>query len=77
MSKMIQIRDVPDEIHGVLRTRAAQAGLSLSDYLLQEVTRIAQRPTIEELTRRIRARGAANVRESSARAVRAERGGRR
>lgn len=77
MSKTIQIRDVPDDVHRTLRSRAAQAGLTLSDFLLAEVTRLARRPTIEELSARIAARGTVRVNESSARAVRAEREGRR
>jgi len=77
MSKMIQIRNVPDEIHRVLKVRAAQAGTTLSDYLLREMTAVAQRPTVEELIERVRRRGSARPDEDSARAVRAERDGRR
>ena len=76
MSKMIQIRNVPDEIHRVLKLRAVQAGMTLSDYLLKEVTAVAQRTTVEELTQRIRRRGAAQPGEDSVEAVRAERDGR-
>jgi len=76
MSKMIQIRNVPDEVHRVLKLRAVQAGMTLSDYLLKEVTAVAQRPTVEELTQRIRRRGAGQPAEDSAEAVRAERDGR-
>ncbi len=74
---MIQIRDVPDEVHRMLRGRAAHAGMSLSDYLRREVTSIARRPTMEDLVARIRARGASTVGESSAVAVRAERAARK
>lgn len=49
MPKSIQIRDVPDSVHLVLRSRAAASGLSLSDYLLREATRIAQRPQLADL----------------------------
>lgn len=76
MSTMVQIRNVPADVHRVLRTRAAQEGLSLSDYVLREVTRLARRPTAQELVARIRARGPVGIRESSDRAVRAEREGR-
>jgi len=48
MSKMIQIRNVPDELHRTLKARAAKAGMSLSDYLLSEVERIARKPTMQE-----------------------------
>lgn len=49
MAKTIQIRSVPDEVHAVLRARAAAVGLSLSDYLLREATRIASRPPLADV----------------------------
>lgn len=73
MAKMIQVRNVPDEIHRVLRVRAAQRGLSLSDYLLGELRRIAERPTREDLLARIRSRPPVRMRPRAADAVRAER----
>ena len=48
MSKMIQIRNVPDELHRTLKARAALAGKSLSDYILEELTRHAEYPSLEE-----------------------------
>ncbi len=45
MSKMIQIRNVPDGLHRRLKARAAMAGRSLSDYLLNEIRRAAERPS--------------------------------
>ena len=72
MSKMVQIRNMPDEMHRVLKSRAAVRGLSLSDYLLQELRKSAEVPTIEEWLMRVRNRPA--VEEfSSEEAVRAER----
>jgi hypothetical protein len=56
MSKMIQIRNVPDEIHRALKVRAAKEGMTLSGYLLREVSRLAERPTLEELFERARGR---------------------
>ena len=44
MAKMIQIRNVPDEVHQALKIRAAKEGMSLSDFLRREVTRVAARP---------------------------------
>lgn len=73
MPKMIQIRHVPDDLHRALKVRAAQLGLSLSDYLLSELRRIAERPTREELLQRIASRAPVRTRLDSARAVRAER----
>ncbi len=56
MSKMIQIRNVPDGLHRELKIRATRAGMSLSDYLLQEISAVAETPTLEELTGRVRRR---------------------
>jgi len=70
---MIQIRNVPEEIHRTLKVRAAEAGMTLSEFLLREVTHVAQRPTVEQVLRRIEARGPAKVPVDSATAVRAER----
>jgi antitoxin FitA len=46
---MIQIRHVPEDVHARLKARAAAAGMSLSDYLLREVTALARRPTWDEI----------------------------
>jgi antitoxin FitA len=73
MSKMIQLRHVPDELHRKLKARAAMEGLSLSDYLLQEVERLAERPTLNDLRRRLMHRDSVAPRISPAKAVRAER----
>ena len=48
MPKMIQIRNVPDALHRKLKARAAAEGMSLSDYLIRELTREAERPTVAE-----------------------------
>ncbi len=58
---LIQIRDVPEDVHRTLKARAAAQGTSLSDYVLGEVTRVARIPTPEELDERIRSRGGAGV----------------
>jgi len=50
--KTIQVRNVPDDVHRELRTRAAAAGISLSDYALGELERVAQRPPVGEVLRR-------------------------
>jgi plasmid stability protein len=50
MSRTVQIRDLPDDVHRVIRVRAAAVGLSLAEYLRQEITRLAQRPTLPEWT---------------------------
>ena len=56
MLKTIQLRNVPDDLHRVLKSRAALAGKSLSDYLIAELRRHAEYPTVEELRKRFRAR---------------------
>ena len=63
---MIQIRNVPDDLHGRLKARAAIEGISLSDLLLAEARRLAERPTREEMRRRLAAREPARRRESAA-----------
>jgi antitoxin FitA len=73
MPKMIQVRHVPDDLHRKLKVRAALAGMSLSDFLLAELGRSAERPTRQELLARIAGRRPVSLRESPARAVRAER----
>ena len=73
MSRMIQIRNVPSEIHSQLKARAALEGMSLSDYLLREVRRVVERPSSTELRSRLRSRKQVRTRVTPARAVRAER----
>ena len=73
MSRMIQIRNVPNEVHSQLKARAALEGMSLSDYLLREVRRVVERPSSTELRSRLRSRKPVRTRVTPARAVRAER----
>jgi hypothetical protein len=53
MSKMIQLRHVPDSLHRELKSRAALEGLSLSDFLIREAKKIASQPTLEQLKARL------------------------
>jgi len=76
MSKMIQLRNVPDALHRTLKARAAIAGMSLSDYLLAEIREIAERPTLTELRARLHKREPVAVQLDVARLVREERAGR-
>ena len=73
MSTMIQIRNVPDALHRQLKSRAALAGMSLSDYLLSEIREVAARPTVAELRARLERRSATAPSITPAQAVRAER----
>ena len=69
----IQIRNVPPELHRKLKARAAEQGLTLSEYLLREAERAVERPTIQEVTRRIRARPLTKLTTRPADLIRADR----
>lgn len=71
--KMVQIRNVPDDVHRRLKARAALEGRSLSEFALAELRRSLERPTRAELLERVQARERVAVAESAADAVRAER----
>jgi hypothetical protein len=73
MSRTIQIRDVPDDIHRTLRGRAAAAGQSLSAYLLGELTRVAERPPVADVLSRAGARHGGTTTGEVVAAVRAGR----
>ena len=73
MPIMIQIRNVPETLHRRLKSRAALAGMSLSDYLLCEIREVAQRPTIEELRARLEQRSGVTPSVPPAEAFRTER----
>jgi hypothetical protein len=76
MSKMIQLRHVSDALHRRLKARAATAGLTLSDYLIREVSKLAEQPTAEEMRERLSRREPYRGRQSPTDALRAERDGR-
>ncbi len=76
MPVMVQIRNMPDDLHRKLKSRAAQAGMSLSDYLISEASRWSDGPTVEELRARMAARKPVHLSESPTKALRAEREGR-
>lgn len=73
MGTMVQIRNVPEALHRQLKSRAALAGMSLSDYLLSEIRQMAERPTLAELRMRLLSRTTTVPSVSPAKAVRAER----
>lgn len=73
MSKMVQIRNVPDTLHRRLKVRAAEAGQTLSDYLLAELERLAARPTREEMLARIHSRKRVTLKTPAAVVIREER----
>jgi plasmid stability protein len=61
MSKMIQIRNVPDDVHKTLKVRAAAEGLSLSDYIKRDLEELSKQATIEDVFARARARGGSGI----------------
>lgn len=73
MPKMLQVRNVPDETHALLKARAAEAGLSLSEFALRELERVAHRPSVGQVLRRAAARGGRLRPEHAADLIRAER----
>ena len=73
MSKMVQIRNVPEALHRKLKSRAAHAGQTLSDYLLAELERLAARPTRDEMLTRLHGRKRVTLKTPAAVVVREER----
>jgi len=78
MSKMILIRNVPDEVHRELKERAARARMTLSNYVLREMEKHVARPLLEDVLARVVARPALDIElsESPAEIIRAQRDGR-
>ena len=70
MSKMIQLRDVPDQIHSTLKARAAREGMSLSDYIKRELESTAERPTMKEWLERTQQAKRIPAKQSGAQMVR-------
>jgi plasmid stability protein len=76
MSVMIQLRNVPDHLHRTLKSRAALEGMSLSDYCIAELRRLADRPTVAELLARLETHEPVKLSISAEDVVRAMRDGR-
>lgn len=74
MSKMIQVRNVPDRLHRELKKRAAERGQSLTAYVQEILEREVSQPTIREWLAEVRRRGPIDIGdETAAQAIRAER----
>ena len=74
MSKMVQIRNVPDALHRKLKVKAANLGQTLSDYyLVAELERLTARPTREEMLARIHGRKRVTLKTAAAAVIREER----
>jgi antitoxin FitA len=76
MSKMVQIRNVPEGLHRMLKVRAAASGQTLSDYLLTELERLATRPTRNEMLARLHSRTRVALKTPAAVVIRSGRGAR-
>jgi plasmid stability protein len=70
MPKVIQVRDVPDDVHKRLKIKAAQQGMTLSELVRRLLVTYAEEPTIDEIYERIKARPAVDMSISSAELVR-------
>ena len=73
MTTMIQIRNVPIEIHRQIKSRAALAGMSMSEFILQELKRVIERPSREELLDRLAELPGGELKPSPAKLIRSER----
>jgi plasmid stability protein len=70
---MVQIRNVPPELHRRLKARAAIEGMSMTDYVLRELRKALERPTRQEILDRFRERPSVRLRRRPADVIRAER----
>ena len=73
MSSLVQIRNVPRDLHRRLKARAALAGMSMSEYALRELRKSLERPSREEILERLASRSVRKMRKSAADVIRAER----
>ncbi|MGY1780339.1 FitA-like ribbon-helix-helix domain-containing protein [Geodermatophilus sp. SYSU D01036] len=76
MGKMLQVRNVPDDLHAELRRRAAAAGMSLSDYVLRELRRVGERSPMAEVLARSAALRIPLPMDEVVKGIRADRDGR-
>lgn len=67
---MIQVRDVPESVHGTLKSRAAREGMSLSDFIKRELKRVAERPTMQEWLERTQQAKPIRSRRTAAQVIR-------
>jgi hypothetical protein len=73
MSKMLQVRDVPDRLHRTLKERAARHGKTLSTYVLGELERLASQPPLDEWIEELHRHPPVRLRSKVAGIVRRER----
>ncbi len=73
MTKMLQVRNVPDDVHARLKERARAAGMTMSEYVLRELKDLADKPSLDEIWRRAEARDSAVSLADAAQLIRDER----
>ena len=73
MSRMIQIRNLPDEVHRKLKLRAIRERVTLSELLAREARRLAEQPTLAEMRERLLSGPPVKLRTSPAKVIRQER----
>ena len=73
MPGMIQIRNVPDKLHRQLKARAALEGTSMSQYILREITKSLERPSMEEILAQIASQPEQKLSRTAAGMVREDR----
>jgi plasmid stability protein len=73
MTKMLQVRNVPDEVHARLKERAKAAGMTMSEYVLRELKELADKPSLDEIWRRAEARDSSVSLADAAQLIRDER----
>jgi antitoxin FitA len=73
MARMLQVRNVPDDVHARLKERAKAAGMSMSEYVLRELKELADKPSLDEIWRRAEARDSSVTLADAAQLIRDER----
>jgi len=73
MSSMVQIRNVPAELHRRLKARAAIEGMSMSEFVLREIKKALDRPTRQEVLDRLARRPTRRLRRAAADLIRIDR----
>jgi antitoxin FitA len=71
--KTIQLRNVPDDLHRKLKSRAAMDGRSLSDYIIREIRQLEEKPTMREMMERLARRKPIHLKTSPVEILRASR----
>jgi antitoxin FitA len=73
MNTHIQIRNVSDSLHRKLKARAAEKNMTMTDYVKQLIEREIQKPTLAEMTERLRKLPPVVTSESAAEIIRRDR----